>query len=173
MHLLAESGRWRQRAGLSNSSGILVWYKKIFCFSSKTCGPWTNVHTSKLCLSHGGKNMLPAFSRKWVTRYESNALYSFCLHPSLTFFAVIIPLFNSVVWSCFTPVHPHRLPFSPISPSLICLCAIIIDRQKIKTSGPLMPPECQGSSSTPTPLFLYTHTSNEAIMYYFPAVSWV
>lgn len=56
------------------------------------------------------------------------------LPPSLSLahiFGTIIPLFNRVVWSCFTPLHPHWLLFCPISPFLIRLCVINNDRQKM------------------------------------------
>lgn len=76
---------------------------------------------------------------------------SLFLPPSLSLvFGTIIPLFNSAVWSCFTPVHPHWLPFCPISPPLICLCVINNDRQKMAVHiRALMPPRCQWSSSNP------------------------
>lgn len=76
---------------------------------------------------------------------------SLCLRLSLSHsFGTIIPLFNWAVWSCFTPVHPHWLPFCPISPPLIRLSVINNDRQKMAVhSGALVPRRCQRCSSTP------------------------
>lgn len=67
---------------------------------------------------------------EWVTRYGSHATLTLFL-PLSHIFGMIIPLFNSAVWSRFTLVHMHQLPFCPISPPLIRLCVINNDRQKI------------------------------------------
>lgn len=129
----------------------------FFLSGCKACGPGANVHASKICIklcfSHSGKDTEPALSSAWVTRHESNATHSLslCLRLPLSHsFGTIIPLFNWAVWSCFTPVHPHWLPFCPISPPLIRLSVINNDRQKMAVhSGALVPPRCQRCSSTP------------------------
>lgn len=95
------------------------------------------------------------------------------LPPSLPhIFGTIIPLFSSAVWSCFTPVHPHWLPFCPISPPLIRLCVISNDSQKmavhIRAPHATSMPVIQFNTNTS---LLYSQPSNQAIMYCFPAVS--
>lgn len=147
----------------------------IFVFLCKVCGPWTNVHTSKLCIklcfAYSGKDTVLTLLSEWVTRYESNATQSLSASVSLAHtLGMIIPLFNSVVWSCFTPVHTHWLMFCLISPPLIRLCVIDNDRQKIAVHiRDLAPPRCQWSSWNAS--FLYTQASYQTKMYRSPAGS--
>ncbi len=125
------------------------------------CSCIQNMHQTML---HSGKDTVPELSSEWVTRYVSNA--SLFLPPSLAhIFGTIIPLFNSAVWSCFTPVHPHWLPFCPISPPLIRLCVIDNDRQKMSVHiGALMPPWCQRCGSTPRSYILNLLTKPSCIV---------
>lgn len=91
---------------------------------------------------------------------------SFFLPRSLShIFGMIITLFNSAVWSCFTPVHPHWLLFCPISPLLISLCVINNDRQKMPVHiRALMPPQCQRCSSTPHSYLLKLLTKTSCVV---------
>lgn len=88
--------------------------------------------------------------------------------PLSHIFGTIKPLFSSVVWSCFTLVHAHRLPFCSIQPALMRLCVIGNDRHKIMTSGPFTMPVIQFDTNTS---FLHSSPLSPAIMYHFPAVS--
>lgn len=72
----------------------------------------------------------------------------FILFASLSLtpaFGRITPPFNSAVWSRFMLVHPHRLPFCPIQPTLMHLCAINND---IGAPHATMMPEIQHSNKT-------------------------
>lgn len=137
-----------------NGDFLLCCTKRIFVFLCELCGPWTNVQTSKLCIklyfAHSEKDTALTLLSEWVTRYESNATQSLSASVSLAHtLGMIIPLFNSAVWSYFTPVHTHWLMFRLISPPLTRLCVINNDRQKMAAHiGDLMPPRCQWSSTT-------------------------
>lgn len=99
----------------------------------------------------GRTQSLHCRARGWQDTKAMPLTVSLCLRLPLSHsFGTIIPLFNWAVWSCFTPVHPHWLPFCPISPPLIRLSVINNDRQKMAVhSGALVPPRCQRCSSTP------------------------
>lgn len=90
--------------------------------------------------------------------------------PLSHIFGTIKPLFSSAVWSCFMLVHPHWLPFCSVQPAVMRLCVTDNERHKIMTSGPFTMPVIQFNSNTS---FLHTNPLSPAIMYHFPAVSWV
>lgn len=72
----------------------------------------------------------------------------FILFASLSLtpaFGRITPPFNSAAWSRFMLVHPHWLPFCPIQPTLMHLCAINND---IGAPHATMMPEIQLSNKT-------------------------
>ncbi len=104
----------------------------------------------KLCFTYVGRTQsLHCQASGWQ---DMKAMpLNLSLPPSLShIFGTIIPLFNWAVWSCFTPVHPHWLPFCPISPPLMRLSVISNDRQKMAGHiGALVPPWCQRCSSAP------------------------
>lgn len=136
VNLLVELCKLRQRAGSAGGT--------VFCFCRQRSFLF-------FPLKHVGHEQM-FIHPNYASNYASlTATRTQCLHcqvsgwqdmkampltqflpPSLPhIFGTIIPLFNSAVWSCFTPVHPHWLPFCPISPPLIRLCVISNDSQKM------------------------------------------
>lgn len=155
-------------------------HKDLFCYfmssmwAMNKCSYIQNMQQTMLHLWWEGHS---AFIVKWVGDkiWKQCHSVSFCLRLSLSLslshiFGTIIPLFNWAVWSCFTPVHPHWLPFCPISPPLIRLCVINNDRQKMAV-------HIGGPHATPVPVIqfntsvLCTQPSYRTIMYCFTAVS--
>lgn len=133
---------------------LMFWFgiQRSLFFSCKACGPWANAPKIRIKLCFTWRTQCQhCQARGWQDMKVMQL--SLFLPPSLSLthiFGTIIPLFNSVVWSCFTPVQLHWLLFCPISLPLIRLCVINIDRQKKPVHiGALTPPRCQRWSSTP------------------------
>lgn len=129
-------------------------HKDLFCYLSaenvevmSKCSYIQNMHGAMLT------NTEAALWSEWETRYESYATHSLSASISLSvshIFGTIAAGFSSAVWSCFTPVRLHWLPFCPISPLWhVFVSSIMTGRKRPSTSGALMAARCQHCSSTP------------------------